>query len=111
MASGTIKGIGQVIEGIVASGTEFAITGSINLGAGTYIVTAYSGMSTAAATPLFAIKDSDGTVYNRAMQNGRQWNCTAVVKLSSSKTITFNYGGGNSITTTTTGLIQAVKIA
>lgn len=111
MASGTIKGIGQVTEGTVASGTESAITGSINLGAGTYIVTAYSGMSTAAATPQFLILDSDGTVYNIAMQNGNQWTCTAVVKLSSNKTITFCYGGGNAITTTTTGLIQAVKIA
>lgn len=111
MASGTIKTIGQVTEAIVASGTEAAISGSVNLDAGTYLVTAYSGTSTAAATPLFAIQDSDGTVYNRAMQNGRQWNCTAVVKLSSSKTITFCYAGGNSVTTTTTGLIQAIKIA
>ena len=111
MASGTIKGIGQVTEGIVASGTDQAIRGSVNLGVGTYLVTAYSGMSTAAATPLFAIQDSDGTNYNIAMQNGRRWNCTAVVKLSSSKTITFAYSGGNSITTTTTGLIQAIKIA
>ena len=113
--SGTVKSaldkIGTIYTKTVPAGTDGAISASLSLPAGKYVLSGYTGLSGSTVTAFFTIQKDSNNQYGKMLSTGTIWNVTGIAELSATSSVVFAYAGGNSVTTTTTGKFTAIRIA